>query len=278
MSDQRTHYELLGIAPSADSDGVKRAWKVLVQVWHPDRFSGGMRLEAEQMTARINESYNVLKDEQQRSRYDTQLRDFQRDSAHSSRPSWTGTGRPATAFSHASPSGVFVGGAHATPLQASGGGSVLVGAIEEFKAVAKRYPRGAAALSAGLILLIGFALITAAANRPSMPTGTTSPSLASQSSSPLERSVATDDLSLDAVLEEADSAEALAARREAMQERLRRQMALEEARAMQQIPPANAPSADPSSASIDPDGQSGPDPRGANGGRTIQIMPRTAPR
>lgn len=90
-----------------------------------------MRLEAEQMTARIDESYNVLRSELQRSRYDSQLQTMQREATRSARASWSGTARPAAAFSHATPHGTLADHAHGVPLQRAGGGSVLVGAIEE---------------------------------------------------------------------------------------------------------------------------------------------------
>ena len=50
----RTHYEVLGIARDADAAAVRSAWKLHVQVWHPDRFSGEMREEAERQAMRIN--------------------------------------------------------------------------------------------------------------------------------------------------------------------------------------------------------------------------------
>ena len=45
----QTYYDVLGVSHDADDADVRRAWKVLVQVWHPDRFDspdrtrGGVR-------------------------------------------------------------------------------------------------------------------------------------------------------------------------------------------------------------------------------------------
>jgi hypothetical protein len=149
---------------------------------------------------------------------------------------------------------------------------MLVGAIEELKAVGRRYPRGAAAVASGLVLLFGFALITAISNRPSLPTAASSSALASTSPAETAESLEDDSMTLDAVEQEAESEAALLARREAMQERLRRQLALADARAMQQVPTEQeaVPVQEPPVAA-----PATPSPRG---GRTIQIMPRTAPR
>ena len=60
--DPRRAYRILGIAPGAPPDEVKRAWRDLAQVWHPDRFPPDSRLrqKAENNLKRINEAYAVL--------------------------------------------------------------------------------------------------------------------------------------------------------------------------------------------------------------------------
>jgi hypothetical protein len=66
----RTHYEVLGLDPDATADDIRRAWKTLIQVWHPDRFAGHLRQEAEEMSKAVNEAYRVLSDPATRREYD----------------------------------------------------------------------------------------------------------------------------------------------------------------------------------------------------------------
>jgi hypothetical protein len=60
--DPRRAYRVLGIAPGATPEEVKRAWRDLAQVWHPDRFPPDSRLrqKAENNLKRINEAFAVL--------------------------------------------------------------------------------------------------------------------------------------------------------------------------------------------------------------------------
>jgi hypothetical protein len=72
-ASDRTHYDVLGIARDADDSAVRRAWKLHVQAWHPDRFSDALREQAEQQTTSINEAYSVLRDSSRRAAYDCRL-------------------------------------------------------------------------------------------------------------------------------------------------------------------------------------------------------------
>ena len=67
----RTHYDVLGVTPDATTEDVRRAWRTLIQVWHPDRFTGKLRSEAEEMTKALNQAYAILSDEQSRGQYDS---------------------------------------------------------------------------------------------------------------------------------------------------------------------------------------------------------------
>lgn len=62
-----THYDVLGLAPGADDDIIKAAYRVVVKRLHPDR--GG---DPQQM-ARVNEAYAVLSDPARRRDYDREL-------------------------------------------------------------------------------------------------------------------------------------------------------------------------------------------------------------
>jgi len=62
--DDRTAsaYQILGVEIEASPQAIRRAYLGLVRVWHPDRYSGepARRHEAEAVTKRINEAYEVL--------------------------------------------------------------------------------------------------------------------------------------------------------------------------------------------------------------------------
>jgi hypothetical protein len=53
---------VLGISPGAGKEAIRTNYRDLVQVWHPDRFSGNDRLrrKAEEQLREINEAYAVL--------------------------------------------------------------------------------------------------------------------------------------------------------------------------------------------------------------------------
>ena len=45
MSDIDKYYEILGLNLGASEEEIKQAYRDLVNVWHPDRFSDNERLE-----------------------------------------------------------------------------------------------------------------------------------------------------------------------------------------------------------------------------------------
>jgi hypothetical protein len=57
------YYEILGISPDASIEARKQAYKDLVKVWHPDRFSHDPRLQqkAQEKLQEINEAYEKIK-------------------------------------------------------------------------------------------------------------------------------------------------------------------------------------------------------------------------
>ncbi|MEH1933654.1 MAG: DnaJ domain-containing protein [Nostoc sp.] len=57
-------YEILGLEPGASPAQVKRAYRKLVKIWHPDRFlEPKQKQEAEEKIKSINVAYNKLKSE-----------------------------------------------------------------------------------------------------------------------------------------------------------------------------------------------------------------------
>jgi DnaJ-domain-containing protein 1 len=54
---------VLGLRPGASPEDVRRRYRLLSRVWHPDRFADGpaeLRAEAEMMMARLNRAHNAL--------------------------------------------------------------------------------------------------------------------------------------------------------------------------------------------------------------------------
>jgi len=67
------YYEMLGIAPKADSEEIKRAYYSQLKIWHPDKNADRLA-EAEETTKILNQAYRVLRDSERRKQYDRMLR------------------------------------------------------------------------------------------------------------------------------------------------------------------------------------------------------------
>jgi molecular chaperone DnaJ len=64
-----THYELLGVQPTATAEQIRDAYRRQARIWHPDRSETG---SADKM-ARLNDAYRVLSDPGRRAIYDRDL-------------------------------------------------------------------------------------------------------------------------------------------------------------------------------------------------------------
>jgi len=62
MDDIDRYYEILELKSGASLEELKRAYRDLVRVWHPDRFSHDTRLQqkAQEKLKEINEAYETL--------------------------------------------------------------------------------------------------------------------------------------------------------------------------------------------------------------------------
>jgi curved DNA-binding protein CbpA len=80
-----SHYELLGIDPSADKKAVKAAYFELVNDFHPDRYFGknlgSFKPKLERLFARVTEAHDVLTRQAAREEYDKYLSSVQRTQA-----------------------------------------------------------------------------------------------------------------------------------------------------------------------------------------------------
>jgi curved DNA-binding protein CbpA len=75
--DQLTHYQVFGVAQSADKKAIKEAYFEVVNVFHPDRYFGkrvgSFKAKLERVFARLTESYDVLSRNASRAEYDAYL-------------------------------------------------------------------------------------------------------------------------------------------------------------------------------------------------------------
>lgn len=67
MNPTRTHYELLGLAPDADTAAIKSMYRKLVRTMHPDAGGNGA------LFGLITEAYECLRDPEKRAEYDRSL-------------------------------------------------------------------------------------------------------------------------------------------------------------------------------------------------------------
>jgi hypothetical protein len=62
MDDVKRYYKILGLKPGASEEDAKNAYRDLVQVWHPDRFTHNPSLQkkAEEQLKEINNAYEAV--------------------------------------------------------------------------------------------------------------------------------------------------------------------------------------------------------------------------
>jgi len=67
------YYQILEVPPNASQDQIKDQYRLLIQAWHPDKFSSPKsKAKAEEKSKQINEAYNELKDPIKREQYNRQ--------------------------------------------------------------------------------------------------------------------------------------------------------------------------------------------------------------
>jgi hypothetical protein len=92
-----THYSILEIPESATPEEITQAYRLLLQVWHPDRFHHSPKLlaKAEQKAGKINAAFDTLSNPALKQRYDEGLR-ISRARQGQSKPKPSGDKAPTT--------------------------------------------------------------------------------------------------------------------------------------------------------------------------------------
>jgi curved DNA-binding protein CbpA len=71
MSQARDYYSVLGVLPSTDIIVIRAAFRALAHKYHPDKWRGN-KAESEARMRELNEAYEVLSNDEQRKKYDSQ--------------------------------------------------------------------------------------------------------------------------------------------------------------------------------------------------------------
>ena len=66
------YYDFLGVNRNASKDEIKSAYIKALKKFHPDVYTGNEKF-AQETTAKLNEIYEVLKDDEKRKEYDNSL-------------------------------------------------------------------------------------------------------------------------------------------------------------------------------------------------------------
>jgi preprotein translocase subunit Sec63 len=66
-------YERLEVSVHASPEVIKRAYRALIEKYHPDKQPDDRRSWAEAITKELNEAYTVLRDQERRAAYDQRL-------------------------------------------------------------------------------------------------------------------------------------------------------------------------------------------------------------
>jgi DnaJ family protein C protein 3 len=71
LSKRKDYYKILGLDKSADVRDIKKAYKTLAKVYHPDKQAGvADKKSAEDKFKDVAEAYEVLSDDEKRAAYD----------------------------------------------------------------------------------------------------------------------------------------------------------------------------------------------------------------
>jgi curved DNA-binding protein len=93
--EYKDYYEILGVARTAPQDEIRKAYRKLAKKYHPDI---SKEKNADARYREINEAYEVLKDPDKRSKYDTLGANWEQGQDFTPPPGWQGAGGPHAEF------------------------------------------------------------------------------------------------------------------------------------------------------------------------------------
>lgn len=71
MAQKRDYYKVLGVAPTATPEDIRKAYRALSKKYHPD-LNPDLKMYSDEKMKELVEAYNVLNDQQKRKDYDRQ--------------------------------------------------------------------------------------------------------------------------------------------------------------------------------------------------------------
>ena len=67
-------YEILEVSRRASPEVIARAYRILIEKYHPDRHPPERKADVEPIAKQLNEAYSVLRDPIRRAEYDRRMR------------------------------------------------------------------------------------------------------------------------------------------------------------------------------------------------------------
>lgn len=71
----KDYYEILEVSRNASKDTINKIFKIHMKACHPDLFQDEEKIKAEEKSKEYTEAYNVLSDDNERAKYDEQLKE-----------------------------------------------------------------------------------------------------------------------------------------------------------------------------------------------------------
>ena len=78
----KDYYEILEVSRKASKDTINKVFKMHMKANHPDLFQGSEKTKAEEKSKELTEAYNILSDDNERAKYDLELKEFEATSGN----------------------------------------------------------------------------------------------------------------------------------------------------------------------------------------------------